>query len=646
MTLLDMALAGLAALAGIAALILYRRGAVPSQHAISFQTLCDVAPAGIWRTDGRGNAVYVNRAWLAMTGMTGDSWTGTAWTRAIHPEDRERVMHSWNTAVRATQRFRDEWRWLRPDGSSVWVTSLGSPEFDESGRLVGYVGLNIDIQRSKELETELHKARRRAEETTAAKTAFLANMSHEIRTPMNGVIGFTQLLLKTDLDHRQKAHVGLIAESGHAMMQLLNDILDLTKVESGQIEIFPEPTDIRKKIEHCLKLVDPVASQKDIRLETEFSDDLPLLVEADRLRLRQVLMNLLGNAAKFTQQGWIRTSAGIERLQGREWVAISVADTGIGIAPDQQARIFEPFTQEDGSVTRRYGGTGLGLSISNQLIQKMGGTIAVESEVGKGTRFTIRFPLRRCRSESPAISTEPTAPPADALAGLRLLVAEDHAINQQLVMSMMETLGVDARLVEDGEQAVRAVIEASRSGTPFQAVLMDVQMPNLDGLDATRELRAAGFSAEELPIIALTANCYADDIAACHAAGMQAHIGKPLNCSALASELRKVVGAVRLSSDPASMQSLASPELRQKYLDRRNALFDSLRRSLENPAPGTDWQELRKELHNIAGVAANFGDAHLGAVSRQLEGRIRASDDGHEHLLALRETWPEFQAAA
>ena len=241
------------------------------------------------------------------------------------------------------------------DGTSVWVKGLGAPESDDDGTLVGYVGINIDIQRSKDLEAELLAARERAENEAQSKTSFLANMSHEIRTPMNGVIGFTELLLESDLTEQQKAQVQLIAESGHAMMQLLNDILDHARIESGQLQIAKEPTDLRHKLKNCTKLIEPMARAKGLSLGVWIDDAVPPLLLIDKLRVHQVILNLIGNAVKFTEAGGIDVEARVENSSDGQSLLLAVIDTGIGIEEERLEAIFTPFMQEDGSVARRFG---------------------------------------------------------------------------------------------------------------------------------------------------------------------------------------------------------------------------------------------------------------------------------------------------
>lgn len=627
------------------------------QSHISFNALADVAPAGIWRTRPNGECVYVNKAWKEMAGLQDGQWEGHGWSDAIHPEDREEALANWISAISNGTEFRQEMRWLRPDGSALWIMALGTPEYGENDEIVAYVGLNIDIQHNKELAEDLETQRERAEQAAAAKTSFLANMSHEIRTPMNGVVGFTELLLETDLDDEQRGHVQLIADSGRALMRLLNDILDVAKIEAGQLRIVNEPADIRSKLRHCIKLLEPMARAKGLNLGVWVDDAVPEHIEIDRLRLRQVILNLIGNAVKFTETGGIDVEARVENSSGGRYLLISVIDTGIGIEQDKLESIFTPFTQEDDSIGRRYGGTGLGLAISSQLIDMMGGGITVHSKTGVGTNFTIRLPLAESKRAEAKVPANDTAPATlSRLHGRRVLIAEDHSINQQLILAMATSLGLDAQLAEDGEEAVAAVIEAAENREAFDAVLMDMQMPGMDGLEATKRLRTLGYEASELPIIALTANCFPDDIEACRKAGMQSHIGKPVTQIALARELARFLPEPEVDEETvyktaasrlgAQGNATSMEQLQQRYRHRKDELFEALRDTLQGDPETTDWDMILSDLHKLAGVAANFGDGDLGEISRRLERRLKITPEPHLRLAALQREWPQFEDAA
>ena len=515
----------------------------PRDPARAFEVLCKVAPAGIWQTDADGGATFANRHFFELTGLETNRWKGPEWAKALHPGDRDRVWESWHRAVENRTNFRDTWRWLHADGRIVWVETLAAPDIGEDGEVKGFVGINIDITSMKDGEEELRSARIRAENATRAKSTFLANMSHEIRTPMNGVLGFTELMLAGDLPPNQRRYAQMIADSGQAMMQLLNDILDMAKIEAGQLDLHVGPVELGHKLRRCLQLIEGIAERKGLKLTLDIDPALPSSFETDPLRFRQIVFNLLGNAAKFTESGEVRLSA--RRVDDGRGIAIAVSDTGSGIAPQQQDHIFQQFTQADGTIARKYGGTGLGLAITRQLVDMLDGSIVLQSELGVGSTFTVTLPLRE-RDRLQLVECEPAD--ADAVMDARssehqkpnrVLVAEDHDINQMLILGMLEQCGFAADLAENGEQAVDMALSARDAGAPYDIVLMDVQMPVLNGLDAARQLRSAGVTEQDLPILALTANCYADDIASCLAAGMQGHLPKPLKMAQLVEALSR-----------------------------------------------------------------------------------------------------------
>ena len=480
-------------------------------------------------------------------------------------------------------------------------------------------------------------------------SSFLVNMSHELRTPLNGVVGFTELLLEADLPPEQQQQVRLIAESGRVMLRLLNDILDIARIEAGQMRLVPEAIDLHEELEQCLALMQPIAASRGLTLSLHVAAGLPADLQVDRLRLRQVVLGLIGNALKFTEQGAVNVAAEVHE----GLVEIAVVDTGIGIAVDRQTTLFTPFASNDDS-PRPFGGTGLGLAMADRIVRLMGGTLSLHSMPGQGSTFTLSLPVQTALPQIATIpEAEEAAPPA-ALKGLRVLIAEDHTINQQLIMAMADNLELDATLVSNGREAVDAVIAADSTGLPFQLVLMDVQMPEMDGLEAAQALRAAGFTPARLPIIALTANCYAADVAAVRLAGMQAHLSKPIMLADLAQAL-----AEHLPSDCGDMANTARDLLRQpagvspvvhsldhRYRRRKQALITRVEAALADSADATDWAEIRSALHKLAGVAANFGDAPLGEVSRQLEQRLRHQAAAKEQQRLLADHWPEFLAVA
>jgi len=375
----------------------------------------------------------------------------------------------------------------------------------------------------------LDAARREAQQAARAKTAFLANMSHEIRTPMNGIIGCTDILLDLDPTDEQRTYLEMQRGAEHLLLTIVNDVLDLSKIDRAEFSLVRIAVEPGPLLRDVVALARPQAEAKDLTLELDIDPGLPTWIEGDPARLRQILLNLLGNAVKFTGTGGIRVEARAED----GYLQVSVSDTGIGIAPERAAALFQEFTQVHDP--EAYGGTGLGLAICKKLVETMGGAIGVESEVGNGSCFWFTLPL--VLAAPPKIETgEPAEEPADdpALSGARILVAEDVRVNQVIIERLLTRAGHHVTLVEDGAAALAAV-----KAQPFDLVLMDMRMPVMDGLAATQAIRALDGPGGEVPILGLTANATPEDAARCFEAGMNDHLIKPINRAALVSAVTK-----------------------------------------------------------------------------------------------------------
>ncbi len=418
----------------------------------------------------------------------------------------------------------------------------------DGGWIITSQDITRSVRRAAELEeitAELREARNAAEAANRTKSAFLATMSHEIRTPLNGVLGMVQALAFDELSAVQRERLDIIRQSGESLLAILNDILDLSKIEAGQLELEEVDFDLRTLVMGAHAAFTALANKKGLSFDLAVEDSADGVYRGDPTRLRQILYNVVSNALKFTEEGEVRVSAGYHDGELR----LTVADTGIGVEPERLPALFERFVQADASTTRQYGGTGLGLAICRELAELMGGTIVAESEVGRGTTVKFRAPMARIADARPA-SAQSGAERVSAAPGLRILAAEDNAVNQLVLKTLLHQLGVDPVVVEDGEQAVQAW-----QAEAWDLVLMDVQMPKLDGVQATRRIREleAASGRPRTPIVALTANAMSHQIAEYLQNGMDTHVSKPIQAEAL---FRAIVDLMN-GDEPASAEDAA-----------------------------------------------------------------------------------------
>lgn len=512
--------------------------------------------------DGLPRYVAINEQGRALTGFTRQDYIGKTARELFGGATGERAFAQQCQVAASGQEATYEITLPAVQRSAYLQTTL-RPVFREDGTLTHLVGSSADVTSERERDTALQLAKsavRKAEAAGTAKEQFLANMSHEIRTPMNGILGVSELLKETALDDQQALLANTISNSADALLDIINDILDFSKIQVQGVTLHNEPFSLRGLVQDTGTLLWARADFKGLELRTEYPDDIPVRFTGDKNKIRQIILNLLGNAIKFTDAGWVTLRADYDRADPVFPLRLSVIDTGPGIDPSEKSRIFAAFEQADRTPTRRAEGTGLGLAITQALVERMCGRVDVESRLGEGSAFTVRLNLpiasavpsasRDAAGQPPsgtaAVIPSPsrasdTAPQglaqADAsgpLAGLKILVAEDNKTNQLLVQKILEPTGAELKFVSNGRDAVEYYKK-----TPSPIVLMDLSMPFLGGLDATRQIRA--FEAENhLPpcrIIALTANARPSDYDACTEAGMNAFLTKPFRKAELMAQV-------------------------------------------------------------------------------------------------------------
>ena len=524
------------------------------EHARQLERLATIASRTINSvviTDASGTIEWVNRSFTDITGYTAEEAIGRRPGPLLQgPATDPATKRFMGACIRAGKGFTVQVQNHRKDGTPYWNHLETQPMHDAAGQITGYMSIGTDISTQRAAEQALRRERDRAAQlareanaAAAAKSDFLAMMSHELRTPLNGILGSAQLLLDGSLhpDHHHLVHT--LHDAGRGLLSLLNDVLDLSKLQSGKFGLSTGPLELEAMARGCVRLFRSQAELHGLELALIVEDGVPERVAGDELRLRQVLTNLLGNALKFTEQGRVVLRLSSE-ADGR--VRFSVEDTGIGIPEAAQERLFAPFTQVDASPRRRAGGTGLGLSISQQLVRLMGGDIRLASEEGIGSTFSFALPLEALASRTVRETELATAPIAVApVDDTLVLMVEDNAINRLIGTKMLERIGCRVVVAEHGRQALElAGLQA------FDLVLMDCHMPELDGWAATRELRRLGLRARtggHLPIVAQTASCMPEEVEHCLAAGMDEVLPKPVDLQALRAVVSRWTTAEQLS---------------------------------------------------------------------------------------------------
>ncbi|MDB5339434.1 MAG: Histidine kinase [Planctomycetaceae bacterium] len=551
-----------------------------------YESLIARSPAGIFETDAKGRCVFVNEKWCELSGLTRQQALGSGWKQAIHPEDRERELEAWQKNTRAGEELQINCRWMTPKGTITWVHGSVVPLRSTTGEITGFLGTISDISALKQAEAVIREARNQAETANRTKSEFLANMSHEMRTPLNGIIGMTELALDTAVDGEQRDCLQTVKESAESLLTIINELLDFAKVEAGKIILDRVDFSLGDWLRDSLKPLMFRSRQKGLDFRCLIDANIPKLLVGDPEWLRHILVNLVSNAVKFTDKGFVRCSVKLQSINKVEvpiWELDSVAgapagvvvprtsvdratlhftvqDTGIGVPTDKHQAIFIPFEQADKSITRRYGGTGLGLAIARQLTELMHGNIWVESVISEGStfHFTVQLGIadpavkRVSQAELDKAQAQQSLPSAPVMPTrpLRVLVAEDNPVNQQLIVKFLKKQGHETAVAGDGNEAV----EALEKDPTFDVILMDMQMPRMSGLEATAIIRRQEETTDRhIPIIALTASVLKGDRERCLASGMDDYLTKPVN----RNELFAALGRLSISARPVPAVAVA-----------------------------------------------------------------------------------------
>lgn len=504
--------------------------ALAAQEAL-YRTLIEAAPQVIWVADADGQVALLNRAWHEFSGRTEAESLGTRWAEALHPEDLPDVLAKWERAYNHGETYSGECRFQAKDGSYQTFIFIGTPVRNDAGEIINWVGINTNIADRVQAEIALQEAKDAAEYANRAKSEFLATMSHELRTPLNAIIGFSEILrdeILGTLNDEQKELVLDIRTSGNHLLAMINDILDLSKIEAGRMDLQLEYFSVQEAVTEVNTIITALANKKRIQLVLELSQDVT--IEADKLKFKQILYNLLSNAIKFTDEGGTVTTK-LEVLSSA--LLGSVTDTGVGISPQDREKLFQPFTQLDASSTRAHGGTGLGLALTNRLIQLHGGKIWVDSEINRGSTFSFTFPLHQQTEQidvtAPDTSTSETAGSLND--NRTILIAEDNEQAAQLLGIYLTEAGYRVEYATDGEEAIKKASEIR----PF-AITLDILLPKKDGWQVLREMKTKP-NLQSIPVIIVSVT---EERQLAFGLGAVDHLVKPIDKEILLASLQSL----------------------------------------------------------------------------------------------------------
>jgi PAS domain S-box-containing protein len=571
-----------------------------------FKGIIDNFRLGLLEVEPNGTIIRANEAFCEMSGFSCEELQGKDGGIILLDEiERERMKVRHASRSEGEEDVYELRVFNKAKETRYWLVSA-APLLGDDGNVHGSIGIHWDITQMKEMEFELKEAKRKAEESSKAKAMFLANMSHEIRTPLNGIVGMAEQLAQSQLDADQRYFTDIMRSASSTLLSIINDVLDISKIESGKFSIETISFSLNKTIRQTLSIFEEKAKVSGISLDIDLMDDRGTMHLGDPHRLSQVLFNIVGNAIKFTHSGYVRVTSQLARGENDICsVSFSIQDTGVGMDMAYLTKVFEAFSQEDASITRKFGGSGLGLSIARSIVQIMGGTIQIESEKGKGTRVDIHIPMRISNDKTKQEIVEMTDL-QKSLKGLRVLAVEDNELNRMVLQVILKKCEVVLSIAHNGQEAIDLIQEKE-----FDIILMDVQMPIVDGLEATKYIR------EELksstPIIGLSANAMREEVEICKQAGMNDYLVKPYSERALVEVMRKWSSE---ETQPAVSDEIIVQEkeldlsmLKQYVGNDVNVLKDVVSGYLEHLPPqldrlelalvGSDLLALRHELHQL-----------------------------------------------
>jgi two-component system sensor histidine kinase/response regulator len=512
-----------------------------SEERRMLRTLIDNVPDFMYVKDVESRYVVVNASMArSMGAMSHEQVLGKTARDFYSKKLADPYLQDDQNVMRAKQPLFDrEEECINQKGDKIFLLTTKVPLLDNRGEVTGIVGVGRNITERLKTEHAMQRAREAAEAASQAKSEFLANMSHEIRTPLNGVIGMTDLALDTELTVEQREYLETVKMSSDSLLTVINDILDFSKIEAGKIDLEAADFNLRDCLETTLKTLALRADEKGLELLCEIAPEVPEVVQGDSTRLRQVLVNLVGNAIKFTEKGEVAVSVQLEVAGGDSTLLrFTVSDTGIGIPAETQKLIFDPFTQADSSTTRKYGGTGLGLTISSRLVNMMDGKLWVESEVGRGTQFHFTVQFQHANGKA---QVETIAPP-EVLRGVKVLVADDNATNRRILEGMLKRWEMKVKAVAGGEEALAELSEAGKTAEPYALILTDMHMPAMDGFKLIERIRQMP-ERSTATIMMLTSSESRGDAERCRVLGVSAYLLKPIRLSELHEAIARVVGA-------------------------------------------------------------------------------------------------------